>query len=393
MSKKLSLIGLILLGALLLSGCTGATAWPGLSTDGEKQAYLADAQFVYALNLSDGKMVWQYPLQADSKMSFYSNPTVAPNGWVIIGSVGVDHSLFAIDPTKFPNTPVQAVSGIQKFFCSIGLATCPEYHVEAWIYKGARDHWVASQLVVNDTVFAPNADGNLYILKLSDGSLIKKINLSDSTGQSRLWGQPVTDGKRIFVTSLDRSVIAIDAQTYDVLWHEDLSGAIPGGAVLGSDGMLYVGSLAKQLEKFDPATGKHESVVNTNGWIWGTPTVDGDNLYFSDVDGYIYSFNTKTGQLNWKPIRPDGGQPNSDITASPLVQGDHILVSTETGNIYSINKQDGAFKLWHQGEKGKIYTTPVAGGGYVLAAYLESNYYLIAMDQDGNKKWTYPAGK
>lgn len=389
MSKKLSLIGLILLGALLLSGCTGATAWPGLSTNGETQAYLADAQFVYALNLSDGKVVWQYPLQANSKISFFSNPTIAPNGWVIVGSVGVDHSLFAIDPTKFPNTPVQPVSGIQKFFCNIGLASCPEYHVEAWTFTGARDHWVASQLVVNDTVFAPNADGNLYILKLSDGSLIKKVNIGDSKGQSRLWGQPVTDGKRIFVTSLDRSVIAIDVETYAVLWHEDLSGAIPGGAVLGSDGMLYVGSLAKQLEKFDPETGKHESILNTNGWIWGTPTVDGDNLYFSDIDGYFYSFNTKEGALNWKPIKPDDA-----ITASPVVQAEGILIATESGNIYSINKQDGSFKIWHPVEKkGKIYTTPVVTGDYVLAAYLESDYILIAMDQNGNKKWTYPPGK
>jgi outer membrane protein assembly factor BamB len=388
MRKKLLIIGLILLAAVLLSGCTGSTAWPGLSTDGEKTVYLANAQFVYAMNLSDGKIAWQYPLQANSKMSFYSNPAVAPNGLVIFGSVGVDHSLIAVDPTKFPNTPVQPVSGIQKFFCGIGLASCPEYHVEAWIFTGAKDHWVASQLIVNDTVFAPNADGNLYILSLKDGSLIKQLAI-DSKGQSRLWGQPVTDGKRVFITSLDRSVVAIDAQTYEVLWHEDLGGAIPGGAVLGSDGMLYVGSLAKHLEKFDPGTGKHESVVDAKGWIWGTPVVDGDNLYFSDIDGNFYSYNTKTGKLNWAPILPDGA-----ITASPLVQTDRVLIATESGNIYSVNKADGAYKLWHQVEKkGKIYTTPVTGGGYVLAAYLEADYYLIALDQDGNKKWTYPAGK
>jgi outer membrane protein assembly factor BamB len=392
MRKKLLIIGLVLLAALLLSGCTGSTAWPGLSTDGEKYVYLANAQSVYSINLGDGTVKWQYPLQADSKKSFYSNPVIAPNGLVIFGSVGVDHSLFAIDPSKFPNTPVQTVGGLQKFLCNIGMATCPEeYHVEAWIFTGAKDHWVASQLIVNDTVFAPNADGNLYILSVKDGSLIKKLAI-DSKGQSRLWGQPVTDGKRVFITSLDRSVVAIDAQTYDILWHEDLSGAIPGGAALGSDGMLYVGSLAKQLEKFDPETGKHESVFTAKGdkgWIWGTPVVDGDTLYFSDIDGYFYSYNTRTGQLNWEPIKPDNA-----ITASPLVQTDRVLIATESGTIYSINKQDGSYKLWRQVEKkGKIYTTPVTGGGFVLAAYLESDYYLIALDQDGNKKWTFPAGK
>ena len=61
---------------------------------------------------------------------------------------------------------------------------------------------------------------------------------------------------------------------------------------------------------------------------------------------------------------------------------------------YVINKAEGTYKIWHPVEKkGKIYTTPVTGGGYVLAAYLESDYILIAMDNDGNKKWTYPPGK
>jgi hypothetical protein len=65
--------------------------------------------------------------------------------------------------------------------------------------------------------------------------------------------------------------------------------------------MLYVGSLSKQLERFDPATGAHEPVLDTNGWIWGTPVSEGDNLYFSDIDGYLYSYNTKEQKLNWEP--------------------------------------------------------------------------------------------
>lgn len=153
--------------------------------------------------------------------------------------------------------------------------------------------------------FAPNSDGKIYVLDLQDGKSVKQaikviepfLGSDEQTG--RLWAQPVTDGKYIFVTSLDHSVFAIDLGTYKIVWHEDLGGAVPGGMVLGSDGMLYVGSFAKQLEKFDPATGKHEFVLDTMGWIWGTPIADGDNIYFSDVDGYFYSYNTKTGSLNW----------------------------------------------------------------------------------------------
>ncbi len=141
----------------------------------------------------------------------------------------------------------------------------------------------------------------------------------------RLWSTPVTDGNRLFITSLDHSVYGIDLQTYEY-WHQDLAGAIPGSPVIGSDGMLYIGSLAAQLEKFNPATGEHQSVIEAKNWIWSTPVVNGDALYFGDLEGYFYSLNVSTGKLNWSPIQPDG-----PITAAPLVLGDNVLSGNRIG--------------------------------------------------------------
>ena len=112
---------------------------------------------------------------------------------------------------------------------------------------------------MNNNLFAVNSDGNLYVLDLQDGRSSKKRPLWNLVGG--LWAQPATDGERVYMTSLDHSVIAVDANTYEVVWHEELGGAVPGSAVLSEDGNLYVGSLASQLEKFDPATGNHETVV------------------------------------------------------------------------------------------------------------------------------------
>ena len=126
-------------------------------------------------------------------------------------------------------------------------------------------------------------------------------------------------------------------------------GTVPGSAVLGADGMLYVGSLTCKLERFDPATGKHQSVLDAENWVWSTPAVDGDTLYFGNVAGNFYSFNTATGKSNWKPVKPDGA-----ITASPLVQDDHVLIATESGSVFAMGK-DGKV-LWTQQVGGKMYT-------------------------------------
>lgn len=376
MSKKLLLISMVLLGAVFLSACTGGSvrgsSWPGLSADANT-AYLADGPIVYAVNLKDGSELWHYPAKANSKEVFYAAPVITSDGLVIVGSAGSDHSLIAINPAD------------------IDPAT--KSPVPAWTFTEAGDHWVASPLIIDDKLFAPNSDGNLYILDLKDGQSQKKalkkilmVDPQDSSKKSgRLWSTPVTNGKQVFLTSLDHSVFGVDLQTYSY-WHEDLAGAIPGSPAFGSDGMLYVGSLAAQLEKFDPATGKHETALTAKYWLWGTPVADGDALYFGDLEGNFYSFNTSTGQLNWT-VKPDG-----PITATPVVQADHILLVTESGNIYAINKKDGS-TLWSDIVGGKLYSTPVISGDLTLIAPLGADFYLTALNADGHKVWTFVPAK
>lgn len=368
MRKKLVFVAMILLAAALLSGCAGGAArgasWPGLAADGNA-AYLADGALVYAIDLKDGRELWHYPAKANSKLSFIATPVVTPDGLVIIGSAGNNHTLFALNP-KDINSETNAP-------------------VEAWTFSEAEDHWVAAPLIVGNRLFAPNADGNLYVLNLDDEQSAKKpVKVVELNG--RLWAQPVTDGKRVFVTSLDHSVYAIDAETYKILWHKDLNGAIPGALALGSDGMLYVGSFASQLERFDPATGEHASVMDTDGWVWNTPSIEGDTLYFGDLNGKFYSFNTKDKKLNWPSVQPDG-----PITANPLVLGNTILVAMESGSVYEVD-QEGRSKVWSQ-PGGKIYTTPVASGDLILVAPLEADAYLYAYGKDGRLAWKFPAEK
>jgi eukaryotic-like serine/threonine-protein kinase len=365
MRKKFVFIIMILLGAVLLSACAGGpvhgSTWPGLAADG-KTAYLADGPSVYAINISDGKEIWRYS-GSSNKFAFYATPAITPDGLVIVGSAGTDYSLIALDPND-----------------TNGDTNAP---AEAWKFTGARDHWRAAPLVVDNKLFAVNSDGNLYILDLQDGQSVKDATVVNLDG--RLWSQPTTDGERVYITSLDHSVIAVDVNTYDILWHEDLGGAVPGSAVVGEDGTLYVGSLASKLEKFDAATGNHQPILDAENWVWSTPSLDGDTLYFSDVDGNFYSVDTATGNLNWS-VQPDG-----PVTASPLIQNDHILLATESGSIYAVDR-DGKV-LWSEEVGGKIYTTPVAAGDVILVAPLETDFYLAALDPNGRQIWTFAPGE
>lgn len=370
MSKKLLLISMVLLGSVLLSACGGAvrgTTWPGLAAD-ETTAYLSDLTFVYGVNVSDGKMAWRFSDPNDGKAQFYSTPVITPDGLVVVGSAAGEHGLYALDPSDLVTENDIQIPAV------------------AWIFTGAEGPWVAAPLVVGDLLFAPNSDGKLYVLNLNDGQSQKQaVKVVELAG--RLWAQPVSDGERVFVTSLDHSVYAVDVATYEVLWHQDVEGAIPGSPAIGSDGMLYVGSLDAQLEQFDPETGEHKSVFASKNWIWSTPVVDGDTMYFGDLDGNFYSFDTSTNTLNWS-IQPDGA-----ITANAILQNDHILLATESGNVYAIDKEGGKTLWFEQIDPkdggGKIYTTPVVVGENILVASLETEFYLTALDVNGRQVWTF----
>jgi len=368
MRKKLLLLTMVLLGALLLSACGGTvrgTTWPGLAAD-DTTAYLADLSLVYAINLKDGTEAWRFSDPNDNKAQFYATPVITPDGLVIVGSAASKHTLYALNPRdlltndNFKNPAVE------------------------WTFTGATAGWVASPLIVEDKLFAPNADGNLYVLDLNDGQSQKQPIATIQLG-GRLWAQPATDGERLYITSLDHSVFAVDLTTYAIVWQADLAAAIPGSPAIGPDGKLYVGSLASKLEQFDPQTGEHQSVLNVEYWLWSTPVRDGNTLYVGDLKGNFYAYDAASNTLNWS-IQPDGA-----ITANAILQNDHLLLATESGSLYAIGK-DGK-TLWSEKVGGKIYTTPVVAGDLILVAPLETDFYLAALDSNGRQVWTFPTKK
>ncbi len=347
--KRLTIISLFLLGAILLSACaTGAnsSSWPGLAADHDK-AYLASGAFVYAARLSDGSKAWQYPDKSGTEL-YYSNPVVTSDGQVLVGSAGRDGALISLD----------AATGLPKWGTPFV----------------ASDHWVAPPLVAGDTVYAANNNGTLYALKLATGEL----NWSLKIGHA-LWGAPVTNGKLIFVPSLDHFLYAVDPEARKILWKADLGGSVPGSPALSADGStLFVGSFAKKVFAVDAATGSIRWTADAKDWIWGTPALGGDSVYAADISGNIYSFGAPNGKNPWTTIQPDG-----PIAGSPVALTNGMLVATESGGVFAYDGTGAA--SWHTAIGGKIYTGPVASGDLILVAPMGAPYLLYAVNsKDGS---------
>jgi hypothetical protein len=356
-TKRLILISLIALGALFLSACTGGRTvsnnWHGLAADAER-AYLSDGTFVYAVDLKTGNEVWRYPAEANSKLTFYANPVLTADGQLLIGSAGTTHPFYSLDP-----------------------ATGKEKWVEP--FAKAQGKWLASPLVLNETIYAPNTDGLLYILGMDGKEAADPIKLGGA-----LWSAPATDGSLLYVASLNHYVHVVDPARGVVVKSVDVGGAIPSSPAVGADG-AYVGSFASTVEFFQ-SDGKNEVAAKAGNWVWGSPVVDGETLYYADLDGTIYSLDIPSGKQNWDSIKPDG-----PIVASLLLAGDQLYAATESGSLFALDK-DGKI-VWEKALDKAIYTTPVAAGDLILVAPYQAEIALAAYDMAGKQAWTFTPAK
>src|SRR5687767_654199 len=275
--KKFSLIFLLVLAVFVLSACSGAPLtnnWPGLAVDGER-AYLATGSFVYAVDLESGDEVWRYPEEANSKLLYYSSPVITPDNQLLIGSAGSTHTLVSLDPE-----------------------TGNEVWAKPFSAKGA---WVASPLVFNDRIYAPNTNGFIYVLDMDGKQADGPIEIGGA-----LWSapSPSADGTLLYVSSLDHHLHIIDPVENSVKETLDLGGALPSSPAISDDG-AYVGSFASNIDMVTP-NGEHEIIVEATNWVWGTPALDGETLYYADLNGSIFSFDLATGRQNWTGVKPDG---------------------------------------------------------------------------------------
>lgn len=351
--------------AVLLTACGTAPAnnWPGLVAD-ETHVYLANGSYVYNLLLSDGTeatvatadgpVAARFPLKAEGSKSFYAVPALTADGQVVIGSAAQnDHTFYSYDPA----------TGAVK-----------------WTFTGLSTPWVAGALVLDETVYAPAGDGKLYAFSLSG---TKRWDFVAS--EHGLWTAPVTDGKLIYLATLNHEIYALNPAGEKV-WSVALDNGILG-APLVAESVLYVGTLSGNLYALEAATGTQLWVKMLEGGIWGTPAFDGEKVYVGTVletRGKFYALNAANGQIAWSK------DEEGSITAGPLFTADQVIYVTEKGRIQSLD-QAGAPKWQDTMENAKLYTAPLLAGDLILIAPMNAKFILAAYDLNGAQKWTFTA--
>jgi outer membrane protein assembly factor BamB len=176
-----------------------------------------------------------------------------------------------------------------------------------------------------------------------------------------------------------------------VVWIAHLKGQLYSSPVI-QDGLVVLGSSAKQVYGFDLADGAQRWDRELPDRVWGSaPAVAGGRVYIGCVDGCVYALSLAGGNLVQNYCAgSDSLFHGGDVLSPMLVEGSRLVFGSDDHSIYGFDLARGT--RWSCPTADKLHDNGAAEeAGLVVMASRDANVYGLALS-DGQVRWTYHAG-
>jgi eukaryotic-like serine/threonine-protein kinase len=373
---------LLLIALLLLATACGiqGSSWAGVAASDNNEIFVSYQRFIAKLD-SDGERLWTYPHEDDRGVQFYASVTITDEAVYVGDYAGGVH---AIDRETGDSLWVYKQSGT-KLFGIANFGGAPDRiigSVEVGVYQG------------EEVLFVPDEDG-VFILNRETGERQSGLLLESDRA---IWSKPVYvegEADRLFVSSLNHFLYAVDLETGEVLWETDMEGSMPGSPVYDADlNTLFIGTFGSEMLAVDAETGAIISRYKTKGWVWDTPVWLDSTLYFGDLAGYLYAIGYSDQTFNevWEPQILGEGK----LRASPLVTEDLIMVGSSDKRVYAVQRETGEIGEtgWNEDLGQEAVSSLVmvnsSEGPLVITATKETEKMLVGLRlSNGTQSWSY----
>ncbi|MEM6910017.1 MAG: PQQ-binding-like beta-propeller repeat protein [Verrucomicrobiota bacterium] len=349
-------------------------------------------------------------------------------------------SLMACSSEKAPRGEVEAVEAVEEKVESDWLVFRGNAHLSgvspetlaaplelAWSKQLGGERRVAvlaSAVIADGKVFVGATNGVFYCLALEDGKVLWEFDSgSDIEGTAALAGDLVCFG------NLDGEVIALRAETGELIWRTSLSGEVFGGvnvAVRAEESTLFlVGCYDAYLRALDAMTGEVVWELETGDRVNGTPTILGSEVLFGGCDGFIYYADVSSGSITRKvefdapiansvgaahglaafgyygnevvgleaetgEIRWRFGERNFPFFSCPAITEESVFVGGRDRRMYRLDAVTGE-KVWEFSAGGQVDSSALLAGELVIFGTAAGK--LFALDQaTGQSQWSYEVG-
>jgi len=258
------------------------------------KVYFGDGYGVmYCLAADSGKLLWNF----DSKNEIVSSPNLTPDGLIVFGSTG--GSIYAL----------KADSG-----------------EKVWEYR-TEDQVQGTVGIADGVCLIGGCDGRLHVIDAKTGEGRRKMPIDGQTG-----GAVAISGTSAFLGTFGNEVLGFDWADGKVRWrYRDEEREFPFFSSASiADGTVYIGGRDKRLHAINAATGERRWVFQARAKIDSSPVISGPLVYVGSHDGRLYAVNRESGARTWY------FEVGSPISASPAIARGVLVVGTEDGAIYCL---------------------------------------------------------
>ena len=147
----------------------------------------------------------------------------------------------------------------------------------------------------------------------------------------------IADG-RVFITTLDRRIIALSAEDGSPVWETAAPGPVDAAPVIADD-RIFLAFRNGTLVSYDTVTGEELWAARISNPVFSWVNVDDGSVYVSCQDGVIQAFDAGTGEKRWE-IDTGGG-----MIAPPSISEGLLVVPTQDRQVLILVGETGQTRL------------------------------------------------
>jgi outer membrane protein assembly factor BamB len=248
---------------------------------------------------------------------------------------------------------------------------------------------------IGETIFtsAAVADGRVYV-----GTLGGRLVALDAETGDVLWSRPtdalkgdsvwtspaVADGVVYFAANRPTAVIyALDAATGDTVWTASPNFSIIISSPVVADGVVYLAFNDHSLFALDAATGAVRWTADAGSGMYASPALAEGRLYVTVHNRGLLALDADTGSQLW--LAP---MPGPQWSSPAVARGRVFVGSRDDRRVYAFDAVTGATS-WTATLGEWVHTSPAYSRGVVYAGANDGKLYALDA-RSGRQLWSRP---
>lgn len=326
----------------------------------------------YAINALTGTLVWKFRTGGEHWLGEMGMWGMKPSTQYMEDL----WDFYLSSPVVYEGPKTKSV----LFGSSDGHIYCVQAKTGKLIWKFKTAGPVHSTAVIDQNkIYIGSWDATLYALNITTGKEVWRFATGTQTGFKGIQSTVAVDDGKVYFGTREPFFFALDAQTGNVIWEYDAENSWILSSAVTQNNTVYVGtSDTYALLALDAITGAEKYRFKANGYIYSSPAIAGNTLYFGDFTGNFYALNLLSQGKEYNYVSTD----HRKKFATTILKN-NALDFTHAANDNDLTLYDNNKKVMNQFYKlGPIVSSPFINSNSIYFGSADGNLYAYHLEKN-----------